>query len=596
MFAAALLVCAACTACTKEIPGETSAGIPDGGQELTFTVMDGGFGPGAEAQSRVNASETYSQGDAGVNVTEECSPATRAVENGYATVFTAGDACGLYVTRGDEIIYSNVKLTAEADAAGNIVWKAPEGTVLQGKLNSDESYFLYYPYQDDMTGKVLDLSTVASVVYKDFPDDTFFKDLIDNWQPATDQSSYAAYTASDLMTAKAGGNGGSKISFTMTHRMSLAVIEMPKTSYTFSSTAIPDYLAAPDVTFGEAKPTEISKGSFRYILNSRALTGGLLAPSTTIEGSYDNGNKTFSFTTAPNSGTYKRYLVDGGATTAIDNYTLNVGDFILLDGTLLPKDTELTNDQKDAVAGIVFWTPAETAKTGSDRVYPASLMDDRIMAAEHPDCTHGLAVAIKDTKRYAFEWQELNGQEAIETVFQKRGSGYNPNETGYRSICVYGDSDNRILGYQNTKILQAYNSSLTEAKEDYIVKPVSGFYLGKFIEENPAPGGSTGWYIPSIKELVILLDGDIDNSLAGGVATDNPPYKTVEQSITKAGGDVFLGGTGASKPYWSSSEAPDDTNSNVGKYAWFVSGSSGATSNGLNIKDNNFYVRAVCAF
>ena len=41
---------------------------------------------------------------------------TRTVENGCQTKFSEGGACGLYVVRGTQTVYSNVKLTAERDA------------------------------------------------------------------------------------------------------------------------------------------------------------------------------------------------------------------------------------------------------------------------------------------------------------------------------------------------------------------------------------------------------------------------------------------------------------------------------------------------
>ena len=48
------------------------------------------------------------------------------------------------------------------------------------------------------------------------------------------------------------------------------------------------------------------------------------------------------------------------------------------------------------VSGIVFWIPSEIYDFEGVRQTPASLTDDKIMAAERPNCTHGLAVAVKD--------------------------------------------------------------------------------------------------------------------------------------------------------------------------------------------------------
>ena len=63
-------------------------------------------------------------------------------------------------------------------------------------------------------------------------DTEFFAPLVSAWQPQDDQSTHAAYTASDLMTAEGSATTGEDntlhLSFTMNHRMALAVIEMPR--------------------------------------------------------------------------------------------------------------------------------------------------------------------------------------------------------------------------------------------------------------------------------------------------------------------------------------------------------------------------------
>ena len=60
---------------------------------------------------------------------------TRTVENGCQTKFSEGGACGLYVVRGTQTVYSNVKLTAERDAdTGGLVWKTESPTPLAGGL------------------------------------------------------------------------------------------------------------------------------------------------------------------------------------------------------------------------------------------------------------------------------------------------------------------------------------------------------------------------------------------------------------------------------------------------------------------------------
>ena len=118
--AALLLLLVSCT--QEEFPA-----VQDKAQQLTISVTDGGYTSAVEnMKTRVE---------------------TRAVENGYTTEFTEGDACGLYVVRGTQTVYSNVKLTAERDAdTGGLVWKTESPTPLAGGL-LDEHYYFYYPYQ-----------------------------------------------------------------------------------------------------------------------------------------------------------------------------------------------------------------------------------------------------------------------------------------------------------------------------------------------------------------------------------------------------------------------------------------------------------------
>ena len=74
------------------------------------------------------------------------SPAPTVRMRSPGQAMRASAACGLYVVRGTQTVYSNVKLTAERDAAtGDLVWKSKDNTTLVGGL-SDEHYYLYYPY------------------------------------------------------------------------------------------------------------------------------------------------------------------------------------------------------------------------------------------------------------------------------------------------------------------------------------------------------------------------------------------------------------------------------------------------------------------
>ena len=518
-------------------------------QQLTISVTDGGY---ASAEGKT----------------------TRAVENGYTTEFTEGDACGLFVVRGSyqdkKMIYSNVKLTAERDAAtGSLVWKPEAGTTLAGGLQ-DEVYYLYYPYRSDLDNTVI--SNLLKHAIKD-PQLPFFYPLANNWPVKTDQSSYADYTASDLMTASCTptlDNGILRLDFVMAHEFALAVIEMPKTVYKFTNARVPDYTIPPEATFASAaKPLRMTDGTYRYLLP---------ASLPTIEGSYDGGNRVFTITPSHTvSGKYKRYKIDGAATT-VKNYTVQRGDYLLADGNLLPRETVVTEDQKANIAAIVFWTPADTDPAG--RKTPANLTDDKIMAKDHPNCTHGLAVSVRNVST-GVEWQEYDWFHGSVQKFQKSDE-FNPiDKTDYASIVQSGDERNYIRGYQYTKMILAYNYYCMRIKKlNLMVKPVNT--LANFSNSNPAPKTSTGWFIPSAKELYMLYSKDEDKIHKNFFPTEET-RKIIDKYLLAIGGDLL-----ENQDYWTSVEF------DVGN-AIFIGfkGDARIYSTG---KTNKATVRAVCAF
>ena len=542
---AALLMLLAASCTQEEFPA-----AQDKAQQLTISVTDGGY---ASAEDKT----------------------TRAVENGYTTEFTEGDACGLFVVRGSyqdkKMIYSNVKLTAERDAAtGSLVWKPEAGTTLAGGLQ-DEVYYLYYPYRSDLDNTVISNLLKHAI---ENPQESFFKPIMNNWPVKTDQSSYADYTASDLMTASCTptlDNGTLRLNFVMAHELSLAVIEMPKTVYKFTNARVPDYTIPSEATFASAaKPLRMTDGTYRYLLP---------ASLPTIEGSYDGGNRVFTITPSddPISGKYKRYKIDGAATT-VKNYTVQRGDYLLADGNLLPRETAVTEEQKANIAAIVFWTPADTDPAG--RKTPANLTDDKIMAKDHPNCTHGLAVSVKNVST-GMAWQEYDWFHGSVQKFQKSDE-FNPiDKTDYASIVQSGDERNYIRGYQYTKMILAYNYYCMRIKKlNLMVKPVNT--LANFSDSNPAPKTSTGWFIPSAKELYMLCSKD-DDKIQNKFFSTEETRKIIDKYLLAIGGDLL-----ENQDYWTSVEF------NVGSAVYI--GFKGGTSIYTTGKTVNKPVRAVCAF
>ena len=471
--AALLLLLVSCT--QEEFPA-----VQDKAQQLTISVTDGGYTSAVEnMKTRVE---------------------TRAVENGYTTEFTEGDACGFYMVRGGKPVYSNVKLTAEKDAAtGGIMWKT-DGTTLAAGMDG-ESYYLYYPYQADMAGKT---ATPAEGVV--MTDAEFFKPLIDGWQPGDDQSTHAAYTASDLMTAGGSTTGTGNtihLSFAMKHRMALAVIEMPKTVYRFTDANVPDYTVGAEATFtGTAKPLRMADGTYRYLVHSSMPT---------IEGCYDGGNREFTITTSashPVVGEYKRYKVDGAAET-IKNVTYaesgiaRIGDFYCTKdngttGYLIPKEADETTVQAAKVVGIVFQT--DKSRIGAK--------EKEKLGGEGN--VHGLVMAVKNiATRQA--WGLFGMDEGLTTCRTKADN--------YNDISGYGNCEHIRTNRGNFDSYPAF-----KAAYDYNTTC-------------PVPATTTGWYLPASGQW-----WDILQNLGGCPALADVTQQTspdiAEEFLWKSQGDV----------------------------------------------------------
>ena len=465
-----LLLVVSCT--QEEFPAAQDKAL-----QLTISVTDGGY--------------TSTEGKT-----------TRAVENGYTTEFTEGDACGLYMVRGGKPVYSNVKLTAEKEAAtGGIMWKT-DGTTLAAGMDG-ESYYLYYPYQADMAGKTATPAEGGAVM----TDAEFFKPLIDGWQPGDDQSTHAAYTASDLMTAGGSTTGTGNtihLSFAMKHRMALAVIEMPKTVYKFIDANVPDYTVGAEATFtGTAKPLRMADGTYRYLLLPSSLP--------TIEGSYDGGNREFTITMSashPVVGEYKRYKVDGAAETIknviyAESGIVRIGDFYCTKdngttGYLIPKEADETTVQAATVVGIVF-------QTDKSRIGQAEKN-----ALGGKDKVHGLVMSVKNiATRQA--WSLFHKDEGL-TTCKTKADNYN-DISGYGNCEHIRTNRGNFDSYPAFKAADGYNTTC------------------------PVPATTTGWYLPASGQW-----WDILQNLGGCPALADVTQQTspdiAEEFLWKSQGDV----------------------------------------------------------
>lgn len=161
------------------------------------------------------------------------------------------------------------------------------------------------------------------------------------------------------------------------------------------------------------------------------------------------------------------------------------GDFYYSDGTW-SKDL---NSSKEVI-GIVFWT-GDPAK------------DDKLLKKEHPDCKNGLVVSIRQGA--SGMWQENH-----DSYGKSVSDWIKANATEFQSLEAYildPAQTGKMLGYNNTKAIEAFNAAPENSSWPVTVIEK----IQEFRKEVPAPESSSGWYLPSIKELHLLCAKECDD-------------------------------------------------------------------------------------
>ena len=201
-------------------------------------------------------------------------------------------------------------------------------------------------------------------------------------------------------------------------------------------------------------------------------------------------------------------------------YTPQPGDFYMKDGSVLSR---VTSSNKADCIGIVYWVPTATDPLESHEV---TWLED------HSTCIHGLVVGLK-----------------------VKQSSWGP--SGETTNITDSETDGIFRGYSNTKSLVSKHSGYA------IVSAYNSLNSGVTL-----PSGKTsGWYVPSVGELMKLYQARIkvNTSLS---TLDSTPL--------------------SSSTYWSSGETS-------GYSAWTLGLNSGRVSTPLKNADR-YYVRLSFAF
>lgn len=526
---ALILMLAACTSdALDELP---PAGTDPDARPLTITVSDGGM---------------YATGQ------------TRAQERGYSTVFTEGDRIGLYVVKDGTLEVKNLCLTLQGGK-----WTLPAGAS-QLFYSPDKSYHAYYPYQNDsdMNGKVSP------------GDEDFFKYVVDEWSVNPNQRTYDLYTASDLMTAR-GVYNNHTLSFAMEHRMSLLILQVPATKYTYTE---------------KIDSREISKSYYRYtavisenlywqenpytarlLVNTKSLA--LLDPEP-YKYYYNGAKETFKLKYSQlnlQPGKYTVHTLDDSKVTE-EFRSLKAGDYYMQDGSILPGDevSNLSRDEQESCLGVVFWVGEIEGIhwTQTDRK-----MGDRLLMRDHPECVHGMVVAMRDVSSQKVKW--ATGKGTTEHIYKWAQKSFNEFTSGEQADWEEILASDIYFGYCSSRLMPLYGSRHSDTTFPALDA------IADYAATYPAPAGSSGWFLPGSYELATLCFG-VPTNFAGDYTQLNMLKKTINPQIDKAVGDKLIG------KYWSGNEW-----GSLDK-VWHVDVTT--PDYGVKLKTNTYKVRAVLAF
>lgn len=239
------------------------------------------------------------------------------------------------------------------------------------------------------------------------------------------------------------------------------------------------------------------------------------------------------------------------------------GDYFYSDGTW---STEL--DATKTPIGVVFYA-------GDPGV------NDAALRAAHPGCTHGLVVGLKQKQT---EWQDdyAGFDDEVGTTVGE----WIAENTDYVSIATRSEAMtsvfNQIMGYNNTCGIDAFNDG--EYGWDYEVLVGSG--VSSLMSSYKAPASTSGWYVPSVKEVSLICSGTTNGSIGDlgyePETPDNANATLINERLAKIAGADTLSGM-----YWSSTEY----SANQVHTVYFKNGLVMQTSKG-----GNNYLRPVLAF
>lgn len=469
---------------------------------------------------------------------------TRAGNNELATTFADGDALGLIITHQDGSV-EHVRFQYNGSS-----WSTSDASY----YDPEDTYAAYFPYQESLLGKSLDEVKTAC-------------------KPLTDQSDYSGgYLTSDLLVCSSAtfqavdGKRVLPVSFTHAYALLRTPVAAPckgsdgmsgdETEYIYGA-SVSERIFMIDGT--PCRPWIDGDGYARLIVENKAGDCHI-SSHYTLKGQRFTSDVTINTPASGQCYTVKHPAFDIGV-YGLDK--AQVGDFYCRNsssnkGYLIPGDAVTLPADANPV-GIVYWVGNPANGTDGDPLLGTK--------EHHPDCTHGLVVALHDASTSNYLWSSSNEDITNEWLSKQSGNPY---------IITTLKTENKMQGYANTKALKGYNAAKGDGS-NLRVLPID--LIGTYATTHPAPVNSSGWYFPSVMELKYVCWGQ-----QNGSGTSGRDY--LNTNISKVGGILFGG------YYWSSTEYSNDS-----RKAWYVNFGDGGVDNYFGGKSSSTYcVRPLLAF
>lgn len=206
-----------------------------------------------------------------------------------------------------------------------------------------------------------------------------------------------------------------------------------------------------------------------------------------------------------------------------------IGDYFYSDGSWLS-----SYENEKQLVGIVFWTGDPT-------------ISDPILRQEHPQCINGLVAAIYD-EECSWQTNHIEYSSTIAEWLEENAPEYIPTCVGKGDVDVL----NEKLGYNNTSAILQFNlDPENNAWKSDAVKRLLFFQVN---QDNKVPETTSGWYMPSAKELSLLCSGEVSSSIWDIAGPDVDVKELVNERISAA----QMGMPIQDKLYWSSTEFDKD--------------------------------------